>query len=228
MLESHGLPAWRHWGSLSQPGAPCRAAWAGWDPKMVLGLHLRSESKLGDLSRAIFMKNKVMGNFHPKALWTLRVSSPTSDRGYQRCVRVGNWEVFPWKPAVSLRGGLTPWHRFGALIGAEVVLGVGRHQPNGGLSEQRCPGSMAHSREKPCSALGPPCGQEIPNLGGSRWLQVPPAHPPSHHPLQELLPPLVCSSLPSPLSLLLLSIPRSLSLPFFPLLHPPPDSSVGH
>lgn len=36
------------------------------------------------------------------------------------------------------------------------------------------------------------------------------------------------STLLSPLSLLFLSIPHSLSLPFFPLLHPLPDSSVGH
>lgn len=81
MLESQGPLAQRHWGSLSQPGAPRRAPWAGWDPKMVLGLHPRSESELGDLSRATFLKNKVLGNFHPKALWTLRVSSPISDRG---------------------------------------------------------------------------------------------------------------------------------------------------
>jgi len=105
MLESLGLPAQRHWRSLSQPRAPCRAARVGGDPKTVLGQHPHSESELGDLSRAIFMKNKVMGNFHPKALWTLRVSSPTSDCGYQGCLLVRNWEVFPWKPAVLLWEG---------------------------------------------------------------------------------------------------------------------------
>lgn len=131
MLESQALLARRHRGSVSQPRAPCRAAWAGWDPRTVLGLHPCSESELGDLSRAIFMKNKVMGNFHPKALWTLRVSSPTSDCGYQGCLCVGNQEVFPWKPAVSLGG--TPRHRFGAFIGAaEAVLSLGRHQPGRG------------------------------------------------------------------------------------------------
>lgn len=38
-------------GILSQPGAPCRAVWAGWDPKMVLELHPHSESELGNLSK---------------------------------------------------------------------------------------------------------------------------------------------------------------------------------
>lgn len=37
------------------------------------------------------------------------------------------------------------------------------------LSELWCPGSTAHSWEKPCSALGPPCGEEIPDLGGRQW-----------------------------------------------------------
>lgn len=73
MLERQGPLAQRHWGFLSQPGAPHGAAWAGWDPKTVLGLHPHSGSELGDLSRAISMKKQGNREFSPKSFVDLKV-----------------------------------------------------------------------------------------------------------------------------------------------------------
>lgn len=67
ILETQGLLAQRHWGSLTQPGAHCRAAWAGWDPKMVLALHPHSKPELGESQHGDFHEKQGNGEFSPKS-----------------------------------------------------------------------------------------------------------------------------------------------------------------
>lgn len=126
----------------------------------------------------------------------------------------------------SVAVGWTPRLRFGTPIGAaEVVLGVGKHQPMGALRAAvpwlhgtQLGEALLCSQSSMCGGDPKPRGQAK-SVGAAS----PPAFPPPS-PGTPASP----SALLSPLSLLLLLIPPSLSLPFFPLLHPPPDSSVGH